>query len=199
MPRLCAAGRLTHGKAHFDSRGRRTTRASGVAVLEKAVALARCFGAHIELLVADSTRTHEFASRCTALVYDDAHPSAPCRARVSRCTIDLLPPRARAAARSADQGARRRPSAAALDSRTRTTGSWRSECPVPRDARGRKALGESAALRRRRGCGRSRKRARSRAASCTPRASWRSAATATSMSCTANASSETKPCAWSAR
>ena len=43
--------------------------ASGIAVLEKAVALARDFDARIELLIADSTLTHEFASRCAASTY----------------------------------------------------------------------------------------------------------------------------------
>jgi nucleotide-binding universal stress UspA family protein len=45
--------------------------ASGIPVLEKAIALARCFHARIELLIADSTLTQEFASRCTALRYDE--------------------------------------------------------------------------------------------------------------------------------
>ncbi len=44
---------------------------SGIPVLEKAIALARCFRARIELLIADSTLTHEFASRCTALRDDE--------------------------------------------------------------------------------------------------------------------------------
>jgi nucleotide-binding universal stress UspA family protein len=45
--------------------------ASGIPVLEKAIALARCFHARIELLIADSMLTHEFASRCAALRYDE--------------------------------------------------------------------------------------------------------------------------------
>lgn len=44
---------------------------TGVAVLEKAVRLARRFGAHVELLVADSSQTSAFASRCAALGYDN--------------------------------------------------------------------------------------------------------------------------------
>ena len=45
--------------------------ASGISVLDKAIALARCFRARIELLIADSLLTQEFASRCTALHYDE--------------------------------------------------------------------------------------------------------------------------------
>jgi nucleotide-binding universal stress UspA family protein len=45
--------------------------ASGMVVLDKAVALARAFGARVDLLVADSLLTHEFASRCAARVYDE--------------------------------------------------------------------------------------------------------------------------------
>jgi len=41
----------------------------GVAVLEKAVKLARRFGAHVELLIADDTQLSSFASRCAALDY----------------------------------------------------------------------------------------------------------------------------------
>jgi nucleotide-binding universal stress UspA family protein len=44
---------------------------SGAPVLDKAVALARCFGAKVELLVADSLLTPEFATRCAALRYDE--------------------------------------------------------------------------------------------------------------------------------
>jgi hypothetical protein len=63
--------------------------ASGMVVLDKAVALARAFGARVDLLVADSLLTHEFASRCAARVYDgfsnevpiwsSRHPRAPIR------------------------------------------------------------------------------------------------------------------------
>jgi nucleotide-binding universal stress UspA family protein len=45
--------------------------ASGAVVLDKAVDLARAFRARVDLLVADSLLTHEFASRCAALVYDE--------------------------------------------------------------------------------------------------------------------------------
>jgi hypothetical protein len=41
----------------------------GVAVLEKAVRLARRFSAHVELLVADDAQLNSFASRCAALDY----------------------------------------------------------------------------------------------------------------------------------
>ena len=44
---------------------------SGAVVLDKAVALARAFGARVDLLVADSLLTPEFASRCAARVYDE--------------------------------------------------------------------------------------------------------------------------------
>jgi len=44
---------------------------SGAVVLDKAVALARAFGARVDLLVADSLLTPEFASRCAALGYDE--------------------------------------------------------------------------------------------------------------------------------
>src|SRR4051812_33767226 len=45
--------------------------ASGAVVLDKAVALARVFGARVDLLVADSHLTPELASRCAAQVYDE--------------------------------------------------------------------------------------------------------------------------------
>ena len=44
---------------------------SGAAVLDKAVMLARSFGARVDLLIADSLLTPEFASRCAALGYDE--------------------------------------------------------------------------------------------------------------------------------
>lgn len=44
---------------------------AGAVVLDKAVVLARCFGAKVQLLVADSLLTQEFASRCAALGYDE--------------------------------------------------------------------------------------------------------------------------------
>lgn len=44
---------------------------SGAVVLDKAVALARAFRARVDLLIADSLLTPEFASRCAALVYDE--------------------------------------------------------------------------------------------------------------------------------
>jgi hypothetical protein len=44
---------------------------SGAIVLDKAVALARSFGAKVQLLVADSLLTPEFATRCAALAYDE--------------------------------------------------------------------------------------------------------------------------------
>lgn len=45
--------------------------ASGAVVLDKALALARRFHAKVQLLVADSLLTPEFASRCAALAYDE--------------------------------------------------------------------------------------------------------------------------------
>jgi hypothetical protein len=45
--------------------------ASGAVVLDKAVALARAFGARVDLLVADASLTSQFASRCAELVYDE--------------------------------------------------------------------------------------------------------------------------------
>ena len=42
----------------------------GVAVLEKAILLARRFGAHVELLIANDAQLSSFASRCAALDYD---------------------------------------------------------------------------------------------------------------------------------
>jgi nucleotide-binding universal stress UspA family protein len=44
---------------------------SGAVVLDKAVALARRFRAKVQLLIADSLLTPEFASRCAALAYDE--------------------------------------------------------------------------------------------------------------------------------
>jgi hypothetical protein len=44
---------------------------SGAVVLDKAVTLARVFGARVDLLIADSLLAPEFASRCAALVYDE--------------------------------------------------------------------------------------------------------------------------------
>src|SRR5690348_17967205 len=44
---------------------------SGAVVLDKAVTLARVFGARVDLLVADSLLAPEFASRCAALGYDE--------------------------------------------------------------------------------------------------------------------------------
>jgi nucleotide-binding universal stress UspA family protein len=45
--------------------------ASGAVVLDKAVALARAFGARVDMLLADSRLTQEFAARCASLVYDE--------------------------------------------------------------------------------------------------------------------------------
>jgi nucleotide-binding universal stress UspA family protein len=45
--------------------------ATGAAVLDKAVALARNFGARVELLIADPALTPEFASRCAMLGHDE--------------------------------------------------------------------------------------------------------------------------------
>lgn len=42
----------------------------GIVVLEKAVRLARRFGAHVELLIADDAQLNFFASRCAGLDYD---------------------------------------------------------------------------------------------------------------------------------
>ena len=42
----------------------------GIIVLDKAVAAARCFGAQVELMVADAAHAHAFASASTKLGYD---------------------------------------------------------------------------------------------------------------------------------
>lgn len=44
---------------------------SGIVLLEKAVRLARRFGAHVELLIADDAQLHALAPRCAALDYDN--------------------------------------------------------------------------------------------------------------------------------
>jgi nucleotide-binding universal stress UspA family protein len=44
---------------------------TGTVVLDKAVALARAFGARVDLLVTDSSLTARFASLCAARVYDE--------------------------------------------------------------------------------------------------------------------------------
>lgn len=43
--------------------------AAGAVVLDKSVLLARAFGAHVDLIVADTSLLKEFAARCSALVY----------------------------------------------------------------------------------------------------------------------------------
>jgi nucleotide-binding universal stress UspA family protein len=45
--------------------------ASARTLLEKAVFIARCFGARVDLLVADSTQAHELLARCEERHYDE--------------------------------------------------------------------------------------------------------------------------------
>jgi universal stress protein E len=43
----------------------------GPIILDKAVSLARCFGAHVQLLIADVAHAHAFATHCREMQYDE--------------------------------------------------------------------------------------------------------------------------------